>query len=334
MTQCTPEGDRRVRSICIVGGGSAGWMAAAALSTALQGSVRIDLIESDEIGTVGVGEATIPPIRLFNHQLGISEADFLRATKGSFKLGIEFVNWGRAGHRYFHPFGTFGADFDRVPVHQWWLRERARGDTSSLDELSMAWIAAREERFAHPSNDPGLVQSTFDYAYHFDAGLYARYLRGLSEARGVTRHEGKVSGVHRAGDAGHIAAVTLEDGRRFEADLWIDCSGFRGLLIEETLGAGYEDWSHWAAVRPGGGGAVRARKGADALYAIDRADGGLAVAYPAPAPRGQRLCLLQPPYFGRRGGGDAARRTRWGGARRTAAAALHHGAAAQGVGGE
>jgi len=245
MTPFPSRTDRRVRSICIVGGGSAGWMAAAALSTALQGSVRIDLIESDEIGTVGVGEATIPPIRLFNKQLGISEADFLRATKGSFKLGIEFVNWGREGHRYFHPFGTFGADFDRVPVHQWWLRERARGDTSSLDELSMAWIAAREERFAHPSNDPGLVQSTFDYAYHFDAGLYARYLRGLSEARGVVRHEGKVAGVERGGDAGHIAAVTLADERRFEADLWIDCSGFRGLLIEEALGAGYEDWSHW-----------------------------------------------------------------------------------------
>ncbi len=239
------EGDRRIRSICIVGGGSAGWMAAAALSTALQGSVRIDLIESDEIGTVGVGEATIPPIRLFNNQLGIAEDEFLRATKGSFKLGIEFVNWGTLGHRYFHPFGTFGADFDRVPVHQWWLRERARGDPSSLDELSMAWVAAREERFAHPTRDPGLVQSTYDYAYHFDAGLYARYLRTLSETRDVTRHEGKIARVRRAGDAGLIEAVTLADGRVFEADLWIDCSGFRGLLIEETLHAGYEDWSHW-----------------------------------------------------------------------------------------
>ena len=236
--------DRRIRRIAIVGGGSAGWMSAAALSVALQGSVRIDLIESEDIGTVGVGEATIPPIKLFNHQLGISEADFLRATKGSFKLGIEFVNWGREGHRYFHPFGTFGAEFDRVPVHQYWLRERMRGDTTPLDELSMAWVAAREDRFEHPSRDPSLVQSTFDYAYHFDAGLYAAYLRQLSEARGVVRHEGKVALVQLAG-ADRIGSVTLEDGRDFEADLWIDCSGFRGLLIEDALHAGYEDWTHW-----------------------------------------------------------------------------------------
>ena len=234
-----------IRSIAIVGGGSAGWMAAAALSNALQGSVRIDLIESDEIGTVGVGEATIPPIKLFNAALGIDEAAFMRATQASFKLGIEFVGWGAADSRYFHPFGTFGADFDSVPAYQYWLRERARGSSLPLDELSMAWMAAKDNRFDRPTRDPRLVQSTFDYAYHFDAGLYARFLRTLSETRGVTRHEGRIAGVNRDAESGDIISVTLADGRSLSADFWIDCSGFRGLLIEETLSAGFEDWTHW-----------------------------------------------------------------------------------------
>jgi len=237
--------DGRIESIAIVGGGSAGWMAAAALSNALQGSVRIDLIESDEIGTVGVGEATIPPIKLFNASLGIDEAEFMRATQGSFKLGIEFVGWGAADSRYFHPFGTFGADFDSVPAYQYWLRERARGSRLPLDELSMAWMAAKDNCFDRPTRDPRLVQSTFDYAYHFDAGLYARFLRTLSEKRGVTRHEGRIAGVTRDALSGDIASVTLADGRSLAADFWVDCSGFRGLLIEETLAAGYEDWTHW-----------------------------------------------------------------------------------------
>ena len=235
---------RAVTTVCIVGGGSAGWMAAAALSNALQRGVRIELIESDEIGTVGVGEATIPPIKRFNALCGLDEEDFLRATKGSFKLGIEFVDWARPGARYFHPFGTFGADFDQVPVHQWWLRERTRGGTSSLDELSMAWVAARDDRFQRPLGDPRMVQSTYDYAYHFDAGLYARTLRSLSERRGVKRHEGRIASVE-TGERGHVTEVILADGRRIAADLWIDCSGFRGLLIEEACHAGYEDWSRW-----------------------------------------------------------------------------------------
>ena len=234
-----------LESIAIVGGGSAGWMAAASLSNALQGSVRIDLIESDEIGTVGVGEATIPPIKLFNAALGIDEALFLRATQGSFKLGIEFVGWGHENSRYFRPFGTFGAEFDSVPAFQYWLRERRRGSTQPLDELSMAWMAAQGNRFDRPTRDPRLVQSTFDYAYHFDAALYARFLRTLSETRGVTRHEGRVAGVERDPQSGDITGVTLADGRRLAADFWVDCSGYRGLLIEETLAAGYEDWTHW-----------------------------------------------------------------------------------------
>ncbi len=237
--------DRRIREIAIVGGGSAGWMAAATLSHMLRGGCRIRLVESADIGTVGVGEATIPPIRRFNQQLGIDENDFLRHTQGTFKLGIEFVNWGRDGHRYFHPFGQYGADFDRVPLHQYWLRARARGDATPLEDYSMAWAAARRNRFDRPLPNPRQVQSTYDYAYHFDAGEYAVYLRRFSERLGVERIEGRIGEVDLDGESGYIEALVLEDGRRVTADLFSDCSGFRGLLIEQALQAGYEDWTHW-----------------------------------------------------------------------------------------
>jgi tryptophan halogenase len=236
---------RNIRRVAIVGGGSAGWMTAAALTNALGGGGKIDLIESEEIGIVGVGEATIPPIKLFNQTLGVDENDFLKNTQGTFKLGIQFVDWARLGHSYFHPFGTFGADFDRVPLHQYWLRERARGDQTPLDDYSMAWAAARRGRFAPPLQDRRLIQSTFDHAYHFDAALYGRYLRGYSERLGVTRHEGRVVDVRLRAEDGFIESVRLQDGREIEADLFIDCSGFRGLLIEEALHTGYEDWTHW-----------------------------------------------------------------------------------------
>jgi tryptophan halogenase len=237
---------RPLKSIVIVGGGSAGWMTAAALAEAVGQSCAITLVESEVIGTVGVGEATIPPIRHFNARLGIDEATFVRETQGSYKLGIEFVNWGRQGHRYFHPFGQYGAEFDSVPFYHHWMRESLEGRVEGpIDDFSMCWAMAKAGKFAHPSPDRRLIQSTFDYAYHFDAGLYAAFLRRYAEARGVTRVEGKVVDVAVRGEDGFIEAVTLDHGARIEGEFFIDCSGFRGLLIEEALHAGYDNWQHW-----------------------------------------------------------------------------------------
>jgi len=241
MTQPAP-----LKSIVIVGGGSAGWMTAAALSHAVGGSCAITLIESEAIGTVGVGEATIPPIRHFNNRLGIDEATFVRETQGSYKLGIEFVDWGRKGHSYFHPFGQYGAEFDSVPFYHHWMREYLDGRVDGpIDDFSMCWAMAKAGKFAHPAADRRLIQSTFDYAYHFDAGLYAAYLRRFSEARGVTRIEGRVVDVGLRGGDGFIESVTLESGAQVAGEFFIDCSGFRGLLIEEALEAGYDNWQHW-----------------------------------------------------------------------------------------
>ncbi len=238
---------RSLRHIVIVGGGSSGWMAATSLATALASRhCAITLVESDEIGIVGVGEATIPPIRTFNQTLGLNEAEFMRRTQGSFKLGIQFVDWGRQGQQYFHPFGPHGVAFDYAPLHQHWLKSRHEGSrSSSLDDHSMAWAAARLNRFAPPEANPRDVRSTYDYAYHFDAGLYARYLREVAEARGVQRVEGRISAVELRAADGFVDRVRLADGRDIAGDLFIDCSGFRGLLIEEALQTGYEDWSHW-----------------------------------------------------------------------------------------
>ena len=234
-----------IEKVVIIGGGSAGWMTAAALANDLGKTCQITLIESDAIGTVGVGEATIPPIRFFNQRLGIDEATFVRETHGSFKLGIEFIDWSRKGHAYFHPFGHYGAEFDHVPFYQHWMHQHLNGDTTPIDEYSMAWVASREGKFSHPLADPRNMQSRFDYAYHFDATLYAAYLRKYAEARGVSRVEGRVVSAAQDAETGYITSVALEHGNQFEADLFIDCSGFFGLLIEKTLETGYEDWSQW-----------------------------------------------------------------------------------------
>jgi tryptophan halogenase len=235
-----------LENIVIVGGGSAGWMTAAALSDVLSRSCQITLIESELIGTVGVGEATIPPIRVFNHRLGIDEAEFLRETSGSYKLGIEFVDWGQIGRRYFHPFGQHGAEFDLVPFYHFWMREHLAGRMPGpIDDFSMAWAMAKAGKFSHPLPDRRQIQSTFDYAYHFDAGLYAQYLRKYSEARGVHRIEGRIRNARLDGGTGAINTVELDDGRSIAGELFVDCSGFRGLLIEQALQTGYDDWRHW-----------------------------------------------------------------------------------------
>lgn len=239
----------RLARVVIVGGGTAGWMAAAALSRFFNDGRRtVTLIESDAIGTVGVGEATIPPIRGFNAMLDIPEAEFLRETRGTAKLGIEFVNWGRAGDRYFHPFGTFGQDLHGIPFHQLWLREHARsgiGGAGDISAYSMSAAVARAGRFARPAAGAQSVVREIGYAYHFDAGLYAAYLRRLAEQQGVRRIEGEITHVTRDGESGDVASVTLASGAAIAGDLFIDCSGFRGLLIEEALGTDYDDWSRW-----------------------------------------------------------------------------------------
>lgn len=225
----------------IVGGGSAGWMTAAALAHATRGSHHITLIESEEIGTVGVGEATIPPLVFFNKALGINEREFIQATQASFKLGIEFLNWGSAGHRYFHQFGDIGPNIRGLSFHQLWLRLTANGHPFPLRDYSPTAVAAARMRFLPPQ--PDIPQLT--YAYHFDAGLYARFLRDYAEKRGVVRVEGRIVGVQRHGENGRIESVKLENGEMVHGDFWLDCSGFRGLLIEQELKSGYEDWSHW-----------------------------------------------------------------------------------------
>lgn len=237
--------NKKIRQIVIVGGGTAGWMAASGLVALLpKGDYDIKLIESDQIGTVGVGEATIPPIRLFNHNLGIDEAEFMRETGATYKLGIEFHNWKSSGQHYFHPFGQYGRELDGVHFHQYWMRARELGQCADLSEFSLCEVMARSNKFTPSNNDPKSVLSTIGYAYHMDAGRYAQFLRKYSEKRGVTRVEGKVMDVKLREADGFIESVQLDSSEVIHGDLFIDCSGFRGLLIEEALKTGYEDWSH------------------------------------------------------------------------------------------
>jgi len=232
--------------VVIVGGGTAGWMSAAALvGIAKPGLCEVRLIESDEIGTVGVGEATLPQMRAFNDAVGIIEADMMRRTNATFKLGIEFVGWGFEGSSYLHPFGAYGTSLGGVEFHHQWLRAAQHGRAGGIEDYSFAVAAARRNRFDFPDEDPAILASTFDYAYHFDAALYAQYLRAFCERRGVQRIEGRIVDVALDPQRGDVASLRLASGEEVGGDFFIDCSGFRALLIGEALGSGWEDWSKW-----------------------------------------------------------------------------------------
>lgn len=238
--------DQPRQRVVIVGGGTAGWMTAAALAKLLPGRCDIRLIESAEIGIVGVGEATLPHIRAFNERLGIREADFMAWTRGTFKLGIEFRDWGKLGDSYVHPFGTFGRGRGEVDFHHYWTRLKLAGvDVPPLEQFSFGCMMARLNRFDLPSSDAQSLASTFGYAYQFDATLFAPYLRALAEGFGVRRSEGMVVDATRNGESGDIASITLRDGETIAGDLFIDCSGFRSLLLGGALAEPFEDWAHW-----------------------------------------------------------------------------------------
>ncbi len=229
----------QIRKVVIAGGGTAGWLAACALSHQFRDRLDITLVESEQIGTVGVGESTVPPIRTFHRFLQIDEQEFLRAVAGTFKLSISFENWRRPGERYIHPFGITGQGTLAMPFHHFWLESLRRGMPSELGDFCLETVASREDRFALRT------QPQVNYAYHFDAGLYAKFLRRLAEGYGLRRVEGKIREVRQRSVDGSVEALVLEDGQVLEGDLFIDCTGFRGLLIEQTLHTGYEDWNQW-----------------------------------------------------------------------------------------
>ena len=238
----------RVGAITVVGGGSAGWMAAAALATYLGKGATVRLVESEEIGIVGVGEASVPHLRQFNGQwLGIDEAEFVKRTGATAKLGIQFNDWGRVGDSYIHGFGALGRSLGPLPFHQFWLKRHLAGKAGPIGDYSPQSVMALLGRFAPGDRNAGPDSPLGDiaYAYHFDATLYARFLRELAESRGVQRIEGRITQVRQRADDGFIESLVLENGQTVEGELFIDCSGFRGLLIEETLKTGYTDWSHW-----------------------------------------------------------------------------------------
>jgi len=235
-----------VRSIVVLGGGTAGWMTAAALAKISNARVAVTVVESDEIGIVGVGEATIPGIVRFNTMLGLDENEFLRETQGTFKLGIEFQDWTFIGDRYMHAFGRFRQDIQLTTFEQIWQRMHLNGQAADLREYSITKSAAYAGKFMRPRFDvPDSPLADIAYAFHFDASLYARYLRRYAEARGAKRIEGRVVEVLRDGVSGDIAGLVLASGQRVEGEFFVDCSGFRARLIEEEFKTGYEDWSHW-----------------------------------------------------------------------------------------
>lgn len=234
------------KTITIVGGGTAGWMTAALLSKLFTRGFQIQLVESDEIGTIGVGEATIPAIRTFLGLAGIDEFEMMRATQSTYKLGIEFVDWRAHGSSYIHGFGKIGQDLLWLHPHQFWLKYAPLGLAKHFDHYALNCVAARKNRFAHPdARNPSSPAADIDYAFHMDASLFAAFLRRQSEARGVRRIEGRIIATRLRGEDGFVEAVELPDGRQVGGDLFVDCSGMRALLLGEALGIGFEDWSHW-----------------------------------------------------------------------------------------
>ena len=231
--------DGHCRRIVIAGGGTAGWMAAAAITRTMGRAVEVTLVESDAIGTIGVGESTIPPLVTYNRLLGIDEADFMRATQATFKLGILFDGWKDGSDRYFHSFGSTGKDHWSAGFQHFWMYGRARGHAQSYDDYCLELIAALRGKFAHLPDDG------MNYAYQLDSGLYAKFLRDMAEGDGATRIEGRIAHVDLDGESGDIAALVLDTGLRIEGDLFLDCTGFRALLIEQTLHAGHDDWTHY-----------------------------------------------------------------------------------------
>ena len=225
--------------VVVAGGGTAGWMTAAALASTLGDCIDLTLVESEAIGTIGVGESTIPPMVLFNRLLGIGEAEFMRATQATFKLGIKFENWKEVGHSYFHSFGTTGKDHWSAGFQHFWLHGLTQGHQHSYDDYCLELKAALEGKFAHLPDDK------MNYAYQLDSGLYAAFLRKRAEGDGAVRIEGKIAEVELDGESGNIAALRLDGDRRIEGDLFVDCTGFRALLIEGALHAGFDDWTHY-----------------------------------------------------------------------------------------
>ena len=238
--------NNNIKKVLIVGGGTAGWMAAAAISKFVSAETcEIQLVESEKYPTVGVGEATIPQIVVFNKTLGLDENEFIKKTQGTFKLGIEFVNWGKNGDRYMHAFGDVGRNMHSLPFHQLWWKQFQQGKAEDLGAYALNSVASYQGKFMRSVNAGDSPLSSISYAFQFDAGLYAAFLRERAEAQGVKRTEAHIVDVKLNKESGFIDSIVLEDGSNIEADLFIDCSGFKGLLIEETLHTGYEDWSHW-----------------------------------------------------------------------------------------
>jgi len=237
--------NERVKNVVIVGGGTAGWITASLLAKVLGKSIKITLVESDKIGIIGVGEATIPPIIAFNNAIGVNETDFIKATKGTIKLGIQFENWGKKGDSYMHAFGDIGKNFPFCEFHHFWVKNRQDGDNSNFWDYSLNYQAAKHNKFARLNGIEGTNLPGVSYAYHFDASLYAKFLSEFCINLGVNRIEGTINNVNLDADSGFVKSLELENGSNIEGDLFVDCTGLAALLIEKKLSTGFDDWSQW-----------------------------------------------------------------------------------------